>query len=91
MTTGSGSPILSSFGSSLSFKINFVSIPEYTLPTITYQWYKDGVIIPGAIGIEYSNTSATSADAGIYSVIATGPVNVVDSGPISVVLDSELV
>lgn len=36
-------------------------------PTVTYQWYKDGVIIPGATGATYN----TGGQAGSYTVKVT--------------------
>lgn len=38
---------------------------------ISYQWYKDGEIIDGATGVTYGNASATEADAGVYTCVAT--------------------
>jgi hypothetical protein len=37
----------------------------------TYQWQYNGVNIPGATGSSYSITSASSSNAGTYTVIAT--------------------
>jgi hypothetical protein len=46
---------------------------------ITYQWKKNGVNIPGATGSTYLISSATSASAGTYSVVATNPAGNVTS------------
>jgi sugar lactone lactonase YvrE len=40
-------------------------------PSATYQWYKDGAPIPGATGATFEIVSLRTADAGVYSVIAT--------------------
>lgn len=37
--------------------------------TLTYQWRKDGVAIPGATASTYTIPSATAASAGVYDVI----------------------
>lgn len=39
--------------------------------TLTYQWFKNGVEIPGAVAATFGLTSATAADAGTYTVIVT--------------------
>lgn len=39
--------------------------------TPTYQWKKDGVDIPNATSSYYSRSSATTADAGVYTLTAT--------------------
>ncbi len=39
---------------------------------LTYQWYLNGVAIPGATQLGYNITSATLAQAGTYTVSATG-------------------
>jgi xanthosine utilization system XapX-like protein len=40
---------------------------------ITYQWYKDDVIIIGATALSYSKAGATTGDDGVYKIVATGP------------------
>jgi len=40
--------------------------------TLTYQWRKGGVNIPGATSATYTIPSVTAADAGIYDVDVTG-------------------
>ncbi len=40
---------------------------------LTMQWYKDGTAIPGAIYSKYIITSVTTADSGLYTLIATNP------------------
>lgn len=39
--------------------------------TITYQWNKDGVAIPGATSYYFSKSSAQAGDAGSYTLTAT--------------------
>src|SRR5262249_38121004 len=41
--------------------------------TLTYQWYTNGVAIPGATAQNYNIASAALTDAGIYSCVATDP------------------
>ena len=48
-------------------------------PAPTYQWQKDGLTIPGATGNEYSLAGCTSADAGIYAVVASNLAGTVSS------------
>ncbi len=50
-------------------------------PPVTYQWYRDGAIIPGATGPSYTVPNATLADEGLYRVdvsdaISTAPSEV---------------
>ena len=40
--------------------------------TLSYQWQHDGTNIPGATFVNYTNTSATTAESGNYQLIATG-------------------
>jgi len=47
-------------------------------PPVTYQWYRNGAIIPGATGPSYTIPNATLADEGLYRVnvsdaISTAP------------------
>jgi len=44
-------------------------------PPIVYQWFRDGVAIPGATNSQYSITNVTAGDAGNYFVTAMGPCN----------------
>jgi hypothetical protein len=43
-------------------------------PAPTYQWRKDGSLIAGAISSTYSISSATTSDAGSYTVVVTNSV-----------------
>ncbi|RYD93448.1 MAG: T9SS type A sorting domain-containing protein [Sphingobacteriales bacterium] len=40
--------------------------------TLSYQWYKDGVAIPGATGASYTKPNSSPADQGTYYVEVTG-------------------
>lgn len=53
------------YGASLSLAPTFSG----TQP-MAYQWYKDGVEIPGAFGNNFIKSSVTLADGGIYKVTA---------------------
>jgi gliding motility-associated-like protein len=39
-----------------------------------YQWYKDGVLIPGATSATFTKPNSTAADAGSYSVQVTNTI-----------------
>jgi hypothetical protein len=64
---------------------------------LTYQWYKDGVVIEGAGGASYGIESAADADAGSYSVLVLNRGGTVESDavlldvitPVSIVRDLE--
>src|SRR5690606_5552165 len=44
---------------------------SYNDGSLSYQWMKDGVALPGEEGSTLSRTSATSADTGRYEVVVT--------------------
>lgn len=44
-------------------------------PTPTYQWFKDGVSIPGATSSTYSVQDATSSNSGTYYAVATSTLD----------------
>ncbi|HVZ64633.1 MAG TPA: PQQ-binding-like beta-propeller repeat protein [Opitutaceae bacterium] len=46
---------------------------------VTYQWYKNGAAIAGATGASYTVASATTADAGTYTVVVTSSGGAVTS------------
>lgn len=48
---------------------------------LSYQWLKNGVIIPGATSAAYTIPSAQLGDIAVYSVRISGGGGVVDSGP----------
>lgn len=41
------------------------------LPSLAYQWRKNGATIPGATAASYTNTSSVVADAGSYDLVVT--------------------
>ena len=61
-------------GSAFQFAIN----PTGSLP-ITYQWFKNNVAIAGATGSSYGLASASTADAGSYTVAVTNSAGTVTS------------
>jgi hypothetical protein len=48
-----------------------LSVSVTAQPSATYQWSKDGVVIPGATYSSYNKSNVASSDAGNYSVVAT--------------------
>lgn len=44
-----------------------------------YQWFKDGVAVPGATSLTLSFSSALVSDAGAYMLVASNAINVVTS------------
>ncbi len=48
---------------------------------LDYQWSKDGVVLSGAVGADYTVGSATAADAGSYTVTAHNSAGSVTSAP----------
>ncbi|MGC4074708.1 MAG: pectinesterase family protein [Nibricoccus sp.] len=46
---------------------------------LSYQWYKGGLLIPGALGASYTVNPVTLADAGSYSVTVTNNTAAVPS------------
>lgn len=57
--------------------------------TITgYQWYKDGVSLTGIVSATLSIPTATTADAGSYSVVITGACNSVTSTAFSLTVNT---
>ncbi|MCH8804549.1 MAG: VCBS repeat-containing protein [Planctomycetes bacterium] len=56
-------------------------------PSLTYQWRKDGVEIPGATQNIYIIKAATLADAGVYDVVVTTSECAQVSDPATVIVD----
>ncbi|MBI5689538.1 MAG: immunoglobulin domain-containing protein [Verrucomicrobia bacterium] len=48
-----------------------LSVEATGAASFTYQWRKDGVAIPGATFSNYSQSSATPAASGVYTVVVT--------------------
>ncbi len=47
----------------------------------SYQWYKNGLALPGATAATYSLAATQVSDAGVYTVVATNAVGSVTSQP----------
>ena len=52
--------------------------------SLTYQWTKDGVAIPGATSSTYTLARTTAADGGTYRLIASGPLGSVTASAATV-------
>jgi Immunoglobulin domain len=50
-------------------------------PTLTYQWYQGGVLIPGATGTSYTTPVTTATGTSQYTVTVTNPYGNVTSNP----------
>lgn len=59
-----------------------LSISVQSQTAVTYEWFKNGVLIPGAITSTLSFTPVTLADYGLYSVSVTNTAGTVTSGPV---------
>ena len=46
---------------------------------LTYQWYRDGNLLPGATNSSYTVFHAQASDAGIYTVTVSNPIDTVTS------------
>lgn len=59
--------------------VRFAVIAESILASgdITYQWFRDGIAIPGARDSEFVIQSAVAVDAGNYSVTVTDPIGTI--------------
>jgi uncharacterized delta-60 repeat protein len=57
------------------------STPVGSAP-ITYQWFKDGVVMPGATGETLPFAAASLGDAGIYTQTATNTIGSATSTPV---------
>ncbi len=55
-------------------------------PAPTYQWRKDGAIVPGATAATLSLAATQLADAGAYDVIVSNPTGTAVSAPATVVV-----
>lgn len=54
---------------------------------ITYQWQKDGVVLPGATGSSYSRGGVALTDAGRYVLVATNAAGAVSSSAATVTVN----
>ena len=62
-------------GQSTSFRLNGV----VGSPPITYQWYKDGVLLPGATSNALPFSGVLPKDTGTYSVTVSNPGGIIAS------------
>ena len=80
------SPIIVTAPSDLSVSVGSLvqfSVSTLANPAPTYQWYKDGVIIPNETNSTFNISSSTLADNGLYSVVASNVVGSSVGGPAS--------
>ncbi len=61
-----------------------LSAEVYSATDMTYQWYKDGVAIPGATMVNYGVNGATASNAGSYFLAATNSSGTVQSAAATV-------
>jgi hypothetical protein len=64
--TGQPAEATVSYGQSTNFSVSATGIPDPT-----YQWYQNGLPIPGATGANYSITSAVRTNGGNYTVVVS--------------------
>lgn len=57
------------------------SVQAAGTPPLTYQWLKDGTVIPNATGASWVITNAIFSDAGSYTVVVTNPYGIQRSDP----------
>ncbi len=65
---------------SATMEVNEGTTFEFTVEAegngeLSYQWYRDGIIIVGAVTDSYSKDNATLNDAGRYTVVVTNTLN----------------
>ena len=80
------SPIIavgpSAWSVSVGYPVQF-SVSVLANPAPTYQWYKDGLIIPNETNSTFNISSSTLADIGLYSVVASNIIGSSIGGPAS--------
>jgi len=70
-------------GSPVSF-----SVTATGAGTLSYQWRKNTISIPGATGSTFTIPSAVAGDAGAYSVVVTGACDSVTSSAVTLTINS---
>lgn len=70
-------------GSPVSF-----SVTATGAGTLSYQWRKNTIGIPGATGSTFTIPSAVAGDAGAYSVVVTGACDSVTSSAVTLTINS---
>ncbi|MBI5692829.1 MAG: hypothetical protein HZC55_22345 [Verrucomicrobia bacterium] len=53
---------------------------------VTYQWYRNGVVIPGATAATFELAAVTHADAGSYTLVVRNTQGSVESSPATLVV-----
>ena len=67
---------------------SFSLVVTATGDSLAYQWSKGGVDIPGATTATYTKSSATTADAGTYSVLVSNSAGRVRSNTATVIVNT---
>ncbi|MBL9186770.1 MAG: hypothetical protein JNK23_04780 [Opitutaceae bacterium] len=57
-------------------------------PPFSYQWFKDGVALPGAVGATHTIATAIASDAGSYTVTVTNALGSATSRTVTVTVDA---
>jgi uncharacterized delta-60 repeat protein len=68
--------VVRSVGGSATFNATAVGTPP-----LSYQWYHDGVAVPGATASSLSLNNLTAAEAGMYTVVVSNPDGSTTSNP----------
>jgi len=63
-----------------------LSVKAVGLPTLSYQWLRNGAAIPGATGATYTVANSGGADAGTYSVVVSNASGSVTTTAVSLVV-----
>ena len=58
-----------------------VSVNPTATPPITYQWYQDGIAIPGEVGPSYTFIATKDLEGATWTVVVTNPCGEVESDP----------
>lgn len=74
-------------GVSSGSNVNF-SVTAFGISTLSYQWRKDGVDLPGENSSTLSLTAVDAMDAGDYAVLVTDPAAIADGQPAVSLLSS---
>ena len=79
-------PNLASLGQ--NFTLNAVAL--HAVGTVSYQWYKNGVAIQGAVDPFYEIVDAVEEDSGLYTVTVTDDQDTVTSSGFNLVVGTQL-
>ncbi len=72
----SSEPESGTSGVALDFKFNSKALSNQG---VYYQWFKDGVVLPGATASAYTVTNVQLSDAGLYHVVASNELDCITS------------